>query len=102
MKSFAAMPMLGGKPGVEIEINCDEGFPGRDNIMVLQIGDRQFTVMRYADGTAHAVVFTLSREDFAALTTGTAMWVQFGRGTAGEVWDAGMFDAGRLTPLTSD
>jgi hypothetical protein len=102
MKSFAAMPMLYGKPGVEIEISSDEGFPVRDNIMVLQIGERQFTVMRYADGGQHAVVFTLSREEFAALTTGATMWVQFGHGPASEIWDAGIFDAGMLKPATSN
>jgi hypothetical protein len=87
-----ALSQLRGTPGVEIEIISDELFPVRDNMLVLHIGSKLFTVSRYATGDLHRVVFSLTDAEFAGLSGGDPIAVQYGMKPLGDVWNCGKLD----------
>jgi hypothetical protein len=87
-----ALSQLRGTPGVEIEIISDELFPVRDNMLVLHIGSKLFTVSRYATGDLHRVVFSLTDAEFAGLSGGDPIAVQYGLKPLGDVWNCGKLD----------
>jgi len=47
IRSVMASDALGGRPVIEIKLNSADAFPVRDQIMVLQIGMRQFFLSQY-------------------------------------------------------
>ncbi len=83
---------LGGQPGIEIQLFSDDDFPVRDEIMVLQITARQFFLSGYPNGDLNTVVFTLTEEEFAAVSCGEPVIVQYGIAPSDEVWQFGNLD----------
>ena len=83
---------LGGQPGIEIQLFSDDEFPVRDEIMVLQIAARQFFLSSYPNGDLNTVVFTLTEEEFAAVSDGEPVIVQYGIAPSDEVWQFGNLD----------
>jgi hypothetical protein len=83
---------LGGQPGIEIQLFSDNEFPVRDEIMVLQIAARQFFLSTYPNGDLNTVVFTLTEEEFAAVSDGEPVIVQYGIAPSDEVWQFGNLD----------
>ncbi len=97
IRSIAASPALGSRPGVEIELFSRQGFPVRGEIPVLRIGGREFLVSRYPEsGDTHVLIFTLSREEFRGLASGDEISLQYGRDAAGPRRDFGRLDVSRL------
>jgi hypothetical protein len=84
--------VLAGQPGIEIQLFSDDEFPVRDEIMALQIGARQFFLSGYPDGDLHTVVFTLTAKEFAVLSRGDPVIVQYGIALSDEVWQFGSLD----------
>jgi hypothetical protein len=84
--------VLGGQPGIEIQLFSDDEFPVRDEIMVLQIGARQLFLSSYPNGDLNTVVFTLTEEEFAAVSSGDPVIVQYGIAPSEEVWQFGDLD----------
>jgi hypothetical protein len=83
---------LGGQPGIEIQLYNDDEFPVRDQIMVLQIGALQFFLSAYPNGDLNTVVFTLTEDEFAAVSDGDPVIVQYGIAPSDEVWRFGNLD----------
>ena len=83
---------LGGQPGIEIQLYSDDGFPVRDQIIVLQIGALLFFLSGYPNGDLNTVVFTLTEEQFAAVSDGDPVIVQYGIAPSDEVWQFGNLD----------
>jgi len=83
---------LGGQRSIEIQLFSDDEFPVRDEIMVLQIGARQFFLSGYPNGDLNNVVFTLTEEEFAAVSCGEPVIVQYGIAPSDEVWQFGNLD----------
>ena len=77
---------------MEIEIASAEIFPVRDAMLTLRIGAKYFTLSRYVGGDLHRVVFSLTDAEFASLSAGDPIMVQYGMQTAGHVWDCGKLD----------
>ncbi len=92
VRRLPAVAQLGGAPGVEIEITSAELFPVRNAMLTLRIGARYFTLSRYVGGDLHRVVFSLTNAEFASLSAGDPIMVQYGVRTAGQVWDCGKLD----------
>jgi hypothetical protein len=92
IRRVIASDALGGQPGVEIEVFSADEFPVRDQIMVLQVGAYQFYLSRYPNGDLNTVVFTLTEDEFAGLTCGDPVTVQYGVGPPDEVWQFGPLD----------
>ena len=89
LRRGAGLPQLGGASGVEIEIASLEIFPVRDAMLTLRIGAKDFTLSRYADSDLHRVVFSLTDAEFAGVSSGDSVMVQYGPKPAGAVWDCG-------------
>ena len=83
---------LGGQPGIEIQLFSDDEFPVRGEIMVLQIGARQFFLSGYPNGDLNTVVFTLTEEEFDMVSCGEPVIVQYGIAPSHEVWQFGKLD----------
>jgi hypothetical protein len=92
IRRVSSSDVLEGKPGIEIQLYSDDEFPVRDEIMVLQIGSRQFFLSAYVNGDLHSVVFTLTEEEFAAVSCGEWVMVQYGIAPSNEFWDFGKLD----------
>jgi len=78
--------VLGGQPGIEIQLFSDDEFPVRNEIMVLQIGARQFLLSGYPNGVLNTVLFTLTEDEFAAVSQADPVIVQYGIEPSDEVW----------------
>lgn len=93
IRSVASSSVLNNRSGIEIEVSSNDGFPVRGELAVLRIGNRDFTLSRYADGSLNTLIFTLTEEEFAQLAGGAEARVQYGRGAeATERWALGRFD----------
>ncbi len=93
IRSVASSPILQGHPAVELEVQSQRPFPVRDEITVLRIGTQEFLLSRYPDGgDTHALIFTLTPEEFAATADGALVVVQYGRGEQADHWDLGRLD----------
>jgi hypothetical protein len=89
IRSIESSDALGGQPGIEIQLFSDDAFPVRDEIMVLQIGARQFFLSSYPNVDLNTVLFTLTEDEFAAVSCGEPVIVQYGIATSDEVWQFG-------------
>ncbi len=64
---------------VEITVNSGAGFDVRDELVVMIIGDQQFTTSRSPDdGGLNELIFILTLDEWNQLATGDPVIVQFG------------------------
>jgi hypothetical protein len=64
---------------------------------VLHIGEREFATSRYpSSGETGTVIFTLTPEEFAALTDSAAISIQYGLGHDDPGWKFGRLNKGQL------
>lgn len=80
--------------GVEIELHSTRPFPVRNEIVILRIGNEEFTKSRYADdGDLKTLIFTLTPTEYARINTGDKVTVYYGRNASTEnKWDFGAMD----------
>jgi hypothetical protein len=84
--------------GEDITLSSTDGFPFRNQTLVLQIGTDPsgnpllFTGGRYAGTSNTTIIFGLTTSQFAQLVTGAPMTVQYGTDPASEIWDFGTFN----------
>jgi hypothetical protein len=63
---------------VEIELESSKPFEIRNDLIVLRIGDREFSLSKTPkDGSLNRLIFMVPAKDFAALPDGQAMRVHF-------------------------
>lgn len=83
--------------GVEIEVGSNQRFPVRNELPVLRIGKREFLLSRYPDnGDTKRLIFTLTDQDFAQVSSGEELWVQYGRNKSTLRWSFGSINKSRL------
>jgi hypothetical protein len=92
LRRLPAVPQLRGASGVEIEITSPEVFTVRNAMLTLRIGEKYFTLSRYAGGDLRRVVFSLTDAEFASVSPGDPMTVQYGTRPMGDIWDCGRLD----------
>lgn len=69
---------------VEIELESSKQFEIRNDIIVLRIGDKEFTRSKTPkNGSLHRLIFMVPANDFAALPDGAEMNVSFRSDNAG-------------------
>jgi hypothetical protein len=84
--------------GEDITLSSIDGFPFRNETLVLQIGTDPsgnpllFTGGRYAGTSDNTIIFSLTTSQFAQLVSGAPMTVQYGTDPASEIWDFGTFN----------
>jgi len=85
-------------PSVEIEVTSARAFPVQNELAVLRLGDRNVIASRYpVSGDTHTLIFTLSGEEFAQVSSGDPVSVQYG-GKSSVRWDFGALDKRLLSP----
>jgi hypothetical protein len=99
IRSVAASPILQGGPAVELEVRSQPAFPVRNEITVLRIGTQEFLLSRYPEGgDTHVLIFTLTPEEFAAVSDGAPVNVQYGRGDQANRWELGKLNKAMRRP----
>ncbi len=89
--NVAASSVLGGKPGVEIELYSERPFPVVNSLVLLQIGTDKFYLSGYKDGNLNTLVFTLTPEEFARAKPGDPIIVRYDPDSQGQ-WDFGLLN----------
>jgi len=93
IRSVTAAVGLNNSPGVEIEVFSNQPFPVRNEILLLYIGKRKFMLSRYPNnGDMNRLIFTLTEEEFAQVSSGEQIRVQYGSGEPLQYWDFGRLD----------
>lgn len=100
IKSVTSVPdaQRGTVAGVEIEVTSTHAFPVGDEIVVLRIGGREFSLSHSpSDGSLNTLFFSLTGTDFDALRTGEPVLVYYGSyDPKNEVWNFGNLNKGLL------
>ncbi len=88
---------LGNNSGVEIEVKSSKPFPVKNEMPVLRMGEQEFIMSHYPDnGDMNRLIFTLTESEFAKVSSGMEMWVQYGRDESTERWNFGRVNKGRV------
>jgi hypothetical protein len=83
---------------VEIELNSNREFLPQGEMLVLRIGSQEFNLSRYpGTGETSTVVFTLTADEFARISQGDPVAVQYGSGTNYNGWNFGRVDKTMLS-----
>ncbi len=86
-----------GQAAVNIELTSNREFLPQGELLVLVIGDREFSVSGYAEtGDTNTIIFTLTAEEFAQLAAGDPVSVQYGSGVRSNAWNFGRLDKNML------
>jgi hypothetical protein len=96
----ASSKYMSGKAALEIAVAPTTGlFPAEAQLPTLVMAGNKFSVSRYPPtGRLNALIFSISRDDFAKLPDRGAMWVQYGRVNPRKVWNLPNFVKSELTP----
>src|SRR5215471_3462064 len=82
---------------VEIELNSNREFLPQGEMLVLRIGSQEFNLSRYpVTGETTDVVFTLTADEFARVSQGDPVQVQYGSGPNMNGWNFGKVDKNML------
>ncbi len=82
---------------VEITVHSTLEFDVRDELVVLVIGDQEFTTSRSPeDGSLNELIFVLTLDEWNQLATGDPVRVQFGEDDATEQRNFGTLDKSLL------
>jgi hypothetical protein len=91
--------LVQGQAGVNIELTSNREFLPQGELLVLVIGNREFSVSGYAEaGDTNTIIFTLTAEEFAQLAHGDRVSVQYGSGVGSKAWNFGRLDKNMLGP----
>jgi len=92
-----SMKMAQGEAAVEIELTSNREFLPQSELLVLVIGNREFSVSQYAStGDTNTIIFTVTAEEFERLSTGDRVSVQYGSGVRSNAWNLGRLDKSAL------
>jgi len=82
---------------VEIELNSNREFLPQGEMLVLRIGSQEFNLSRYpTTGETTDIVFTLTADEFARVSQGDPVQVQYGSGPNMNGWNFGKVDKNML------
>jgi hypothetical protein len=91
LKTVTSSSALNGQSGVEITLNSNRPFLPGGEVLLLQIGNQQIGLSRYADnGSTSQITFVLTQDQFAELKQGDHISVQYG--DSGASWNFGNVD----------
>lgn len=97
VKSLREVTLSDGSTVIDLELASNREFLPQGELLVLRIGNREFTASRYPpSGETGTVTFTMSPEEFAALTDSAAITIQYGVGHDHPGWRFGRLNKGQL------
>src|SRR5262249_51728282 len=93
IKSLKSKSFVNGQSGVEIELTSNREFLPQGEVLVLKIGYLEFTDSRYpVSGETTTVKFTLTAAEFALISQGDPVVVQYGSQMGAAAWNFGHID----------
>jgi hypothetical protein len=97
VKTIRQLSTTSGSVQIEIELASNREFLPEGELLVLRIGEREFSASGYPEnGDTTSVTFTLSPEEFAQLPDGAPITVQYGLGHDHPGWRFGKLDKSGL------
>ena len=97
IKSLRQVMLADGTTSVEIELTSNREMLPQGALLVLRIGEQDFSTGRYPQtGETGTVTFTLSAQEFGALQDGAPVTVQYGEGHDDAGWRFGRINKGQL------
>src|SRR5262249_38445798 len=88
VKSMRSATLASGQSGVDIEFTSNREFLPQGEMLVLRIGNAEFTNSQYpASGETSTVTFTLTAEEFALVSQGDDILIQYGNGVGAAAWN---------------
>jgi len=97
IKSLRSVTLAGGQSGVEIELTSNREFLPAGEMLILRIGNTEFSASRYyASGETTSLIFSLSAAEFAGISQGETVVVQYGSGNGAVAWNFGHVDKNML------
>ena len=97
IKSMRSVTLATGQPGVDIEFTSNRAFLPQGEMIVLRIGNAEFTDSQYpVSGETTALTFTLTAAEFARISQGDQIFVQYGSGAGAAAWNFGHVDKGMV------
>ena len=95
IKSMRSVESSAGENVVEIELTSNREFLPQGEMLALRIGSQQFNLSRYpSTGETTRVVFTLTSEEFAQISQGDPVRVEYAGGA--NRWNFGRVDKNML------
>jgi hypothetical protein len=97
VKSMRSVTLASGQSGVDIEFTSNREFLPQGEMLVLRIGNMEFADSRYpVSGETTTVTFTLTAAEFALVSQGDRVFVQYGSGEGASAWSFGRMDKNML------
>jgi hypothetical protein len=97
VKSMRSVTLASGQSGVDIEFTSNREFLPQGEMLVLRIGNMEFADSRYpVSGETTTVTFTLTAAEFALVSQGDRVFVQYGSGEGASAWSFGRVDKNML------
>ena len=97
IKSLRQVTLADGTTSVEIELTSNREMLPQGELLVLRIGEQDFSTGRYPQtGETGTVTFTLSAQEFGALQDGAPVTLQYGEGHDDAGWRFGKINKGQL------
>jgi hypothetical protein len=97
VKALHQVTVPDGSAAVEIELTSNREMLPMGELLVLRIGEQEFTSDRYPQsGDTGTVTFTLTADEFAAIPDSAPITVQYGTGHDDPVWRFGRINKGQL------
>jgi hypothetical protein len=97
IRSMRSVTLANGQSGVNIQFTSNREFLPQGEMLVLQIGSAEFTISRYpVTGETTMVTFALTADEFATVSQGDPVVVQYGSGQGAEGWNFGHLDKNML------
>src|SRR5262249_34983649 len=97
IKSMRSVTLASGQPEVDIVFTSNREFLPQGEMLVLRVGNQEFTNSRYpSSGETTTVTFTLTAADFALVSQGDPVVVQYGSGAGAAAWNFGHVDKNML------
>ena len=93
VKSLRSVALANGPSAVEITLSSNREFLPAGEMLILRIGSTEFSTSRYnSSGETSTVIFTLTADEFATLSEGDEVIVQYGSGAGAAPWNFGHID----------
>jgi len=93
IKSMRSVTFANGQSAVEINLTSNREFLPAGEMLILRIGNTEFSASRYnPSGETSTVIFTLTGEEFAGVSQGDDVVVQYGSGAGASAWNFGHID----------
>jgi hypothetical protein len=86
-----------GQSAVEITLTSNREFLPAGEMLILRIGNTEFSISRYnSSGETSTVIFTVTAEEFGTVSQGDEVVVQYGSGGGAAPWNFGHIDKNTL------